>query len=92
MADRTFQTFMAEVEHLLSGDAAAKGYSDSGPDGSNVLYEFVAALSNRGGVSGHALGETVYKLQRYGAKHQDVDLLKAAAWVFLLWRFHKDPD
>jgi hypothetical protein len=32
--------------------------------------------------------EIVYKARRYGARRNDEDLLKIAAWAFLTWRHH----
>ena len=91
MNDRSFQGFLDQVETLLTADAAAKGYSGGGPDAANPLFEFVTTLTETaGGISGHGLGAAVYKLQRYGAKRQAIDLVKCAAWCFLLWRFHPD--
>jgi hypothetical protein len=84
--DRTFRTFCTDVEALLSGTAGAKGYSGGSPDGPNQLYAFVAELV---GGPQHAAGETVYKIQRYLKKGNPEDLLKAAAWCFLMWRHHR---
>ena len=85
--DRTFQKFTGEVEQLLGGTASGKGYAAGGPNGPNPLYEFVQGLSNS---SAHGLGEIVYKAQRYSSKHNQEDVLKIAAWAFLVWRFHRD--
>ena len=85
---RTFQDFARAVEELLDGTAAAKGYNPSGPDGQNPLYAFVQRMS---GGHQHALGEMVYKAQRYAAKGQIEDVLKIAAWAFLIWKHHATP-
>jgi hypothetical protein len=84
---RTFKDFTAEVEKLLDGTAAGKGYSATGVDGPNQLYEFVQAMS---GGHQHALGEIVYKARRFGAKGNEEDIVKAAAWAFLVWK-HNAP-
>ena len=84
--DRTFEVFAAEVEQLLGGTAGGKGYSDKGPDGPNQLYEFVHSAT---GDHGHAAGEIIYKVVRYMRKRNPEDLLKAAAWAFLIWRHHE---
>lgn len=81
---RTFGDFSQQVELLLSGTAGAKGYSATGPDGPNRLYEFVETMNDG---PGHALGEIVYKARRYAAKRNPEDLLKAAAWCFLAWKY-----
>lgn len=85
--ERNFNVFAAEVKHLLGGAAGGKGYSREGADGPNQLYEFVRDTV---GGPGHAAGEIVYKVRRYMAKGNDEDLLKAAAWAFLIWRHHDD--
>lgn len=84
---RTFQDFTAEVEKLLGGTAAGKGYNASGPDSENRLYEFVQRLS---GGHQHAQGEIIYKIQRYAAKGNIEDVLKAAAWCFLIYKHATD--
>lgn len=80
----TFALFLLEVRLLLEPTAAGKGYSTTGIDGTNTLYEFVQEMAG----PGHALGEIVYKARRYGAKRNPEDLLKIAAWAFLLWKHH----
>lgn len=85
---RTFQEFTAEVEKLLGGTAAGKGYSATGADGPNQLYEFVQSMN---GGHQHALGEIVYKARRFGAKGNEEDILKAAAWAYLVWK-HNAPS
>ncbi len=83
MTERTFEAFAAEVRSLLEPTAASKGYNSSGADGDNPLYQFIRELA---GGDGHALGEIVYKARRYAAKGNPEDILKAAAWCFLVWR------
>lgn len=82
---RTFQQFATEVEGLLGGTAAGKGYNPNGADSVNPLYEFVAEMN---GGPGHALGEIVYKAKRYAAKRNPEDILKIAAWAFLVYKHH----
>ena len=84
--DRTFQTFMNAAEDLLNGTAASKGYSPNGPDGSNPLYAFV---EHAVGGSQHAIGEIIYKAVRYQHQRDPKDLLKIAAWAYLVWRHHE---
>jgi hypothetical protein len=85
---RDYATFAAEVAKLMDGTAAGKGYNRTGLDGPNRLFEFV--LDNIGaGAPTHALGEVVYKCQRYASKKNPEDILKAAAWCFLIWRHHR---
>lgn len=89
MTERTFERFSEEVEGLLSGTAKGKGYSGEGPNGVNRLYEFVQEMN---GGHAHALGECVYKVRRYAAKGNPEDILKAAAWCYLIYRHHEDDD
>lgn len=72
---------------LLEPTAAGKGYNTTGVDGSNQLYEFVRDVAGEG----HALGEIIYKAKRYAAKGNPEDVLKIAAWAFLILK-HRTPD
>lgn len=81
--DRTYQQFTEEVHHLLNGKAEEKHYNQTGPDSQNKLYEFVQDTI---GSDGHALGEIVYKVKRYAALGNPEDILKVAAWAFLVWK------
>jgi len=78
----TFAEFVTQVRELMDGTANAKGYNKTDVDGPNPLFSFVHEM----GGNGHALGEIVYKARRYAAKRDQTDLLKIAAWAFLLWR------
>jgi hypothetical protein len=80
-----FNDFSEQVLALVDKRAADKGYNQTGPDGKNALFEFVREM----GLS-HAEGEIVYKVVRYHQKRDPEDLLKAAAWAFLLWRYTGD--
>ena len=84
----TWAEFVAQVEQLLAPTAAGKGYSTTGVDGQNPLFEFVSGVAQG---PGHALGEIVYKAVRYGRKRNPEDVLKIAAWAFLVWRHHQAP-
>ena len=88
MTDQTWASFEQKVRQLLEPTASSKGYSTTGLDGKNALYEFVQNVAQG---PGHALGEIVYKATRYGAKRNPEDLEKIAAWAFLAWRHH-DAD
>lgn len=78
----TFAEFARQMEAILSPTAAGKGYSTTGVDGRNALYEFVQSFAG----DGHALGEIVYKAKRYAAKGDPTELIKIASWAFLVWR------
>lgn len=75
---RDFEGFMLEVRKCLSGDASSKGYNDQGPDGDNHLFAITGP--------NHAVGELIYKAIRYQKKGDPVDMVKAAAWAFLVWK------
>jgi Na+-transporting NADH:ubiquinone oxidoreductase subunit NqrD len=77
----TFEVFVQQVHALVDGTAAGKGYNTTGPDGHNNLFEFVESMV---GGDGHALGEIIYKVQRYSRKRHPDDMLKVAAWAFLV--------
>lgn len=77
----TFDEFVRAVRSLLDENASAKGYNQTGTDGPNQLFDFVAAHA-----PGHAAGEIIYKIVRYQGRHDQTDLLKVAAWAFLMWR------
>lgn len=85
---RTFAQFVSEVRALLEPTASRKGYSATGVDGPNQLFEFVKAF----GSSHHALGEIVYKAVRYNAKRNPEELTKIAAWAWLAWKYHDDAS
>ena len=76
------------VRALLEETAADKGYHAGGLTGPNPMYEFVAETA---GGPGHALGEIIYKARRYAARRDPADLVKIAAWAYLVWRFDH-PD
>lgn len=81
---KTWEQFVASARELLEPTASGKGYNSTGVNGKNELYEFV---SNH--APGHALGEIIYKAVRYGKKRDKADILKIAAWAYLIWRFEK---
>ncbi len=83
-----FESFCDGVRDLLDDTAKDKGYHPTGLTGANPLYAFVAETA---GGPGHALGEIIYKVRRYAARRNPDDLLKVAAWAFLVWRFDR-PD
>jgi hypothetical protein len=84
---QTFEEFVGEVAKLLEPTAQGKGYSTTGIDGHNPLYEFIQSFAG----DGHALGEIVYKVKRYAAKGNPEDIVKVAAWAFLVWK-HRSPS
>ena len=82
----TFEEFVRQVRALLEPTAAGKGYNATGVDGPNDLYAFVQSVAG----DGHALGEIIYKAKRYAAKGNPDDVLKIAAWAFLVLK-HRPP-
>jgi hypothetical protein len=79
-----FDDFAKAIRALLDGAAAQKSYNKTGVDGPNDLFDFVEQIAG----DGHALGEIVYKVKRYHARKNPEDILKIAAWAFLIWRKH----
>ena len=77
----SFRDFMHEVMHVLDSKAEVKGYSDTGADGENALFNLTDQA-----FPGHAMGEVVYKAVRYARKGNEEDLFKAVAWCYLKWR------
>jgi len=76
----SFDLFAEGVKELIEGKAREKGYNESG-EGKNDLMDFTNKF-----FPGHAGGEIVYKAIRYGRKRDKADLLKIAAWAYLLWK------
>jgi hypothetical protein len=81
----TFKSFCVQVEELLGDTAGNKGYNFTGPDGHNIVYEFIHDTT---GDHGHGIGEIIYKAIRFMQKRNPDDLLKLAAWSYLVWRHH----
>ena len=81
-----FPSFCEGVQDLLDETAATKGYHQTGLTGPNPMYAFVAETA---GGPGHALGEIIYKVRRYAARRNPEDLVKVAAWAYLVWRFDR---
>lgn len=81
----SFSAFSTAVRVLVEGKAASKGYNQSGADGGNDLMEFTTKF-----FPGHAGGEIVYKAIRYSRHKQKEDLLKIAAWAYLIWRYDEE--
>ena len=81
MPDRTLEAFMEEVRDSLNGQAERKGYTKSGaPD---QLGSFLAFI---GAEPGHAVGEIILKCVEHLKSPRDVNLVKIAAWAFILYR------
>ena len=83
-----FAEFCDAVRDLLDETVADKGYHRSGLTGPNPLY---ALASDMAGGPSHACGEITYKAIRYAKRRDPNDLLKIAAWAYLVWRFDR-PD
>jgi len=79
-----FQQFVMEMEELCEKMAKEKGYNTTGLEGRNELYEFIQNLVDG---DGHALGEIIYKTVRYQRKKDKRDLVKIAAWAYLVYKF-----
>lgn len=74
---RDFATFVQAVHDVMSGAAKEKGYGTN-PNDPNPLFELTGME--------HATGEIMYKAIRYRRKQDPADMVKAAAWAFLVWR------
>lgn len=74
------QKFEEEVEDILVGKAASKGYAND--NGGRDFYDAVDLVA---GADSHAAGEIVYKVKRFLRKRDKEDLVKIAAWAFLLY-------
>lgn len=81
-----FTKFIYQVSELLEHSARAKGYNTTGANGTNDLYELVNKMNNS---PGHPAGEIIYKTVRYMQKKDKKDLVKIAAWAYLIWRLDK---
>ena len=55
------------------------------------LVDADAFVAETAGGPGHALDEIIYKVRRYAARRDPADLVKIAAWAYLVWRFDH-PD
>ena len=85
-----FNAFCAGVYELLQQKAKDKQYNATGTEGPNPLYEFVRSMNQSR--DAHALGEIVYKVRRFSATGHVEDILKIAAWAFLVWKYnHTQP-
>ena len=85
----TFDTFVAELREICEAAAKDKGYNNTGIDGKNDLYQFIQSIS---GSDSHAIGEIIYKAVRYSRKRDKKDLIKIAAWAFLIYKFSQTPE
>lgn len=79
--------FYEEVEKAISQKAKEKGYSTPNSDTRRELIDFVGKYA-----PGHSIGEIIYKAIRWTRKHDPEDLIKIAAWAFLVWdNYRRDP-
>ena len=84
--DQSYQKFCEQVEAILSVSAKSKGYTDTDANGPNDVYEFIYTAT---GDHGHPIGEIMYKALRYMKKRNPEDLLKIAAWAYLVFKHHR---
>lgn len=78
--ERSISMFMQEVAAMVGEKASQKGYSSIDSDGYNPLLE-VTGME-------HATGELICKSVRYRSKRDPSDMVKAAGWAFLIWKYH----
>lgn len=82
MNPNSFEFFVSEVKSLLDKAAESKGYNKTGIEGDNPVYNFMHNLFG----DAHPLGEIIYKVIRFHNKGDKNDLLKIAAWAYLVWK------
>ena len=87
----TFEKFVQQMHEFCGGTAASKGYNSTGVDGHNAVYHFVQEEVGMG-THGHGLGEIVYKVLCYQRRRNPEDLIKIAAWAFLVWKHHQEEE
>ena len=85
----TFDEFTQAVHRKVAGDALAKGYNRGGPDSENELYRFI---QDTVAGDGHPIGEVIYKMRRYAARRDPDDVIKAAAWCFLILKHRREDE
>lgn len=78
-----FESFIGEIRQIF-GKSVSKGYGPMQPDDPNPLYDFMLTFFS----NDHALGEIIYKAIRYRNKRNPEDLIKIAAWAWLVWMHH----
>lgn len=83
---RTLAEFFRLIQDSLGPQASRKGYSDSGPDGDNLLYQFTNSI---GASAGHSMGEVIYKATEYMKEPREVLLVKIASWCAMEFRYGK---
>ena len=90
MVGTSFEAFSGDVRQLLTKTATSKGYVKAGiHEDTNPLYTMIQQGLCQGG-HGHALGEIVMKAVRYAERGDKTELLKMAAWAYLIWQHHED--
>jgi hypothetical protein len=81
----TFNEFVTQVREKCEGVAKDKGYNSTGVDGKeNELYSFIQSMADG---DAHAIGEIIYKAVRYSKRGDKDDLVKIAAWAFLIYKY-----
>lgn len=77
-----FDDFTAEMKRKVIGQAKEKGYITGNEDSGRNLYDFIDRYI---GNHGHAIGEIIYKAVRFSRRKDPQDIVKVAAWAFLVW-------
>ena len=80
----SWNNFMKLVSDKVGDQAHDKGYRIGDADTGEDLLKVTG--------DDHAIGEIIYKAVRFRAKKNQDDLVKIAAWAFLLWRKNKPLD
>ena len=80
----SFEAFVSLIQDAVDKGAKEKGYNRTGVEGKNEMFQFLNGTVAPN--DSHALGEIIYKAVRYSNKHDKTDLVKIAAWAFLIWK------
>lgn len=77
--EEALKEFHKSLDEILLFAAKTKGYHGAATDGRKLFDE--AHTENYG----HPIGEIKYKLRRFQSTRDPIDIVKVAAWAFLIW-------
>lgn len=84
--EASLDDFVLEIKRKVLGQAKEKGYITGNEDSGRALYDFIDKYVHN---HGHAIGEIVYKAVRFSRRKDPEDIVKVAAWAFLVWDAHR---
>lgn len=82
MVKNTLEDFLNEIRDTCTGFAARKGYTNGGPEESNVLGPILKAA---GVAQDHSIGEIIAKCVEFRREPRRVVAVKIAGWAWRLW-------